>query len=1072
MPREASGCFNPGIMKNRRWWSRSTAALLIALIAVTTPGVSAEDLYIRDRFGDLGVEPNPSNGPMWTSPDIWVRREPLPGWNPYPYPIGSPPPWLDITHSDPDYRSPASGKPNYVYVRVRNIGTPSTGTERLTLYWAAASTGLTWDPAKEGASFIDNVQGGVLHGSEITKPRKSAANASETEQNAYIDAILAIADQNDPNVIFPNGDTYWHTQQEIHRFGPTWRHGAGNNPFIPSVAFLPWHREYMNRYEGLLQEVNPTVKLLYWQWTDNPAGPPFNYFTNTFMGADGFGEDAGVQIGPPLSPATDGLYPNAATGLLPILRRRQPGGPIEQDATIVNRPEYDSAVTNANFSGRLEGTSHNNAHGRIGGYWGLQSPFEPDKAGDQLYQTYAARDPFFFMLHAKVDELWARWQRKSNANLDPATTYGTAQGDASIGATMGPWDGVAVSDGLPNDTLGQIEPWSAAGGQIYAKTGLDRSVTSAPFYDTAPLTIPAMQTNEEVILEIPWYPPDPAKFNVSELHACLLARIETSTASPFGMTTAETADIAANTKANNNIAWRNVSVVDTIPGAFFIIQFFARNGFDKAVNGGLRFAAQLDLPGGDFFRVGKVRADLGRELGELWRAGGAQGRGFETTADPNVVLITTVDATLENIAMQPGATFPVRVLFELNRDYTPTRRGEHLNFDVVQTGAPDAPGAVVGGNRYELAVEKLTLVRPGREWRLFGEKNAPAGWTEVDFDDSTWHRRRLELGLIDAAASGSPHGVKTTTSYLRHEFQVDDPSFIRNAVLRIKQSDGAIAYLNGREIFRANLPKDAVDYRTLALKLVPGVAREAYTLVNVDKELLRKGTNVLAVEVHRAAENRDELTFDAEVNANWLEPREKPAAVFTNADGALFNAGKRASVEVDAVDGDGRVRRVTVLVDGKEAGTADTAPYRFDVPVRSGPQRLTAFVDDDRGERTLVHSTITGVTNIPPKVAFTQPGIHSEITAGDTLVALVNASDPDGSIDRVEFYLNDTVVVGDPPKLIATVTAEPYMVTIKDLKPGHNMIRAVAWDAAGARTGAIPIMVIVRSGEGGGHHGH
>lgn len=34
------------------------------------------------------------------------------------------------------------------------------------------------------------------------------------------------------------------------------------------------------------------------------------------------------------------------------------------------------------------------------------------------------------------------------------------------------------------------------------------------------------------------------------------------------------------------------------------------------------------------------------------------------------------------------------------------------------------------------------------------------------------------------------------------------------------------------------------------------------------------------------------------------------------------------------------------------------------------------------------------------------------------------------------------------------------------------MIRAVAWENAGARTGAIPIMVIVRSGEGGGHRGH
>ena len=107
------------------------------------------------------------------------------------------------------------------------------------------------------------------------------------------------------------------------------------------------------------------------------------------------------------------------------------------------------------------------------------------------------------------------------------------------------------------------------------------------------------------------------------------------------------------------------------------------------------------------------------------------------------------------------------------------------------------------------------------------------------------------------------------------------------------------------------------------------------------------------------------------------------------------------------------------------------------------------------------------MTNIPPKVAFTQPGLHSEITAGDTLVAVVSASDPDGSIDRVDFYLNDTMIFGDTPKLIASVTAEPYMVTIQDLKPGHNMVRAVAWDNVGARTGAIPIMVIVHGGEGG-----
>ena len=42
-----------------------------------------------------------------------------------------------------------------------------------------------------------------------------------------------------------------------------------------------------------------------------------------------------------------------------------------------------------------------------------------------------------------------------------------------------------------------------SGGQIYAKPANDRSITSPPSYDTAPLTIPVLQPGEEVILEFP-----------------------------------------------------------------------------------------------------------------------------------------------------------------------------------------------------------------------------------------------------------------------------------------------------------------------------------------------------------------------------------------------------------------------------------------------------------------------------------------------------------------------------------------------------------------------------------------
>src|SRR5262245_61254922 len=105
-------------------------SFVVAVAIAVLANSALADLYIRDDLADTGIEPNPSPGPMWLSPDIFVRNDPLPGWNPAPYPIGSPPAWMipDPTPQDPDYRSPLSGKPNYVYVRIRNTSTGAAST--------------------------------------------------------------------------------------------------------------------------------------------------------------------------------------------------------------------------------------------------------------------------------------------------------------------------------------------------------------------------------------------------------------------------------------------------------------------------------------------------------------------------------------------------------------------------------------------------------------------------------------------------------------------------------------------------------------------------------------------------------------------------------------------------------------------------------------------------------------------------------------------------------------------------------------------------------------------------------
>lgn len=74
--------------------------------------------------------------------------------------------------------------------------------------------------------------------------------------------------------------------------------------------------------------------------------------------------------------------------------------------------------------------------------------------------------------------------------------------------------------------------------------------------------IPVLQPGEDTIVEVPWDVPSPSIYegiNAEPWHFCLLARI-ISDDDPIAV--AETAHLAANVGKNNNIAWKNVTVIN------------------------------------------------------------------------------------------------------------------------------------------------------------------------------------------------------------------------------------------------------------------------------------------------------------------------------------------------------------------------------------------------------------------------------------------------------------------------------------------------------------------------------
>ena len=277
--------------------------------------------------------------------------------------------------------------------------------------------------------------------------RRNVATVSQNERDRLRDAIITLHTKHYPGIrsdVPTGGVSKWFKQDEIHA------HTHVHN----CPAFLPWHRELVNRFEALLREIDPDLSLHYWDWTTSPLP----LFTSNFMGS------ATGLAGAPWLAA--GFYVPAATlsrdnnefspnnnpfdPPLDITRNVNAGAPVTpaQNAAIVNATNFQDLNTKIT-------SAHNMAHGFIGGTIG--NPHT------------SFRDPFVFLLHSNVDRLFAMWQRQPAhpERLNPDLVYGAdsnSQGSGDV-ATGGPFWGI----------LSPLEPWAGSVAQL-PSTGLVANV--------------------------------------------------------------------------------------------------------------------------------------------------------------------------------------------------------------------------------------------------------------------------------------------------------------------------------------------------------------------------------------------------------------------------------------------------------------------------------------------------------------------------------------------------------------------------------------------------------------------
>ncbi len=184
---------------------------------------------------------------------------------------------------------------------------------------------------------------------------------------------------------------------------------------------------------------------------------------------------------------------------------------------------------------------------------------------------------------------------------------------------------------------------------------------------------------------------------------------------------------------------------------------------------------------------------------------------------------------------------------------------EPLNWRTTRTGGsagrPNDPSTVIA------------IARASSWKHNFLGRNLGLAWRIPGYSDSGWKADEAPLGYGApslATVLTNQASVSPITTYLRKQFVInDDTTSISNLTLRVNYDDGFVAWLNGQELLRRQIPPGPVNNSTLAAEHGAG-GYETIT-ITAQKGLLTRGLNVLAVEVHQHTTNDADLFWDAEL---------------------------------------------------------------------------------------------------------------------------------------------------------------------------------------------------------------
>uniref|UniRef100_A0A0K0E814 Tyrosinase copper-binding domain-containing protein n=1 Tax=Strongyloides stercoralis TaxID=6248 RepID=A0A0K0E814_STRER len=173
-------------------------------------------------------------------------------------------------------------------------------------------------------------------------------------------------------------------------------------------AFLPWHREFLKRFEIALKKIDPSLSIPYWDSTlesSLPTPEDSIIFSDIFFGTTD--DEGNVVTGPfkNFTTISGNPYISRDIGRIGSVFKDSEIDILMNKTSINEMLVFPAARNNCSVKVDFNGLEfiHGNIHNFIG--------------GDMFLTATSGNDPIFYHHHSFVDLIWEMW-RKHNQNKE------------------------------------------------------------------------------------------------------------------------------------------------------------------------------------------------------------------------------------------------------------------------------------------------------------------------------------------------------------------------------------------------------------------------------------------------------------------------------------------------------------------------------------------------------------------------------------------------------------------------------------------------------------------------------